>query len=645
MSLYHPLCHLVRGERLYYLLIETTMNLSEVKTFINKYMKQNSALGDSCCVYFTFGDNDLILRVWANDDSFYGLHMYLEKQKDIDNIDVFIIDSMYSWYQKEIEDRHMKSVINSLLIPDDIISYRSPSDLMFDDFQDKGIRYFMFLDEPYGGETTLFLDLFNIIKLNKNDKNKKAYFDGIDHISLYSYQAKTYRGVILKGQTKSLDKIAESSRNITTKFKLTTTTYISFERFSQSLEGDELNNTEMAPLTHQMPETVDNLLKSHDCYKRKIKNLPDAERRRSAFCKKIAELGNLLFYYDMSWWQIIEEIRKIYKWIVFKKNDTLLDYLRGTLVEYEVFFRTNLERYLPLLRTDETDKEVISSILKKHVTSSDISIPYESIKKYYENRNVNIYGESEKHFAFSSAPKILQKLLIVKKASPEIKQGINEIIQCIGKCLTHRNLIMHGQIMDLFKTRKNNWIWEEYVFDIIKMMLLLHRYEKEFNLLVGNPIENETFVEESKKLNNTLPRKIKPKYKIALSFAGEKREYIQKVAHYLNEEYSKKKVFYDHNFMATLARAKIKSRLKEIFQDKTELIVVFICSNYISKNYCKIEWKIIYNLLKSDKTSNVMFFQFEDAKLPNLNDYGRIAIENQNPQEIANLIIKRYRDD
>jgi len=73
------------------------------------------------------------------------------------------------------------------------------------------------------------------------------------------------------------------------------------------------------------------------------------------------------------------------------------------------------------------------------------------------------------------------------------------------------------------------------------------------------------------------------RFRVALSFPGEKREFVEKVARFLIEAFSKDQIFYDKNFEAELARPDLDTYLQEIYHNNSELIVVFLCAEYEKK--------------------------------------------------------------
>ena len=133
------------------------------------------------------------------------------------------------------------------------------------------------------------------------------------------------------------------------------------------------------------------------------------------------------------------------------------------------------------------------------------------------------------------------------------------------------------------------------------------------------------------------------RFKIALSFPGERREYVSRVAEELARRLGQDHVFYDNNFMAELARPDLDSYLQEIYHDESELIVVFLCADYDRKEWCGLEWRAIRDLIKKRQASDIMPFRFDRTEIEGLFSIdGYIDAGQHTPTEAAELILERY---
>lgn len=74
------------------------------------------------------------------------------------------------------------------------------------------------------------------------------------------------------------------------------------------------------------------------------------------------------------------------------------------------------------------------------------------------------------------------------------------------------------------------------------------------------------------------------KFRVALTFAGENRGYVESVANALEAKLGKGSVFYDRFFQAELARMDLDIFLQDIYHDKSEFIVIFFRRSTRKKN-------------------------------------------------------------
>jgi len=135
-------------------------------------------------------------------------------------------------------------------------------------------------------------------------------------------------------------------------------------------------------------------------------------------------------------------------------------------------------------------------------------------------------------------------------------------------------------------------------------------------------------------------------FQVALSFPGEKRDFVEKVAATLSKEFGKKRVFYDEYFKEELARPNLDTYLEEIYRKDSELIVVFISAEFATKEWCGLEMRAIRDLIKTSKSSNIMLVKFDDADTPGLFSIdGYLDASELLPRNVASLIIRRYKSN
>ena len=95
------------------------------------------------------------------------------------------------------------------------------------------------------------------------------------------------------------------------------------------------------------------------------------------------------------------------------------------------------------------------------------------------------------------------------------------------------------------------------------------------------------------------------RFRVAFSFAGEKRGFVEKVAALLAIEFSKAKVLYDKFHKAEFARDDLVAHLTKLYRDDSDLIVAVLCPDYDNKEWCGLEWKTIRGLIKKRRGDEI----------------------------------------
>ena len=138
-------------------------------------------------------------------------------------------------------------------------------------------------------------------------------------------------------------------------------------------------------------------------------------------------------------------------------------------------------------------------------------------------------------------------------------------------------------------------------------------------------------------------------FKIALTFAGESRDLVEKIAMVLADKFSKDEILYDKFHEADFARPQLDVYLQKLYHDCSDLIVVFLCDQYSQKRWCGVEWRAIRDILNNFNYEKIMYVKvskenIDDITLPGFygSQDGYIDANTHTPQEISDLIIERY---
>lgn len=137
-------------------------------------------------------------------------------------------------------------------------------------------------------------------------------------------------------------------------------------------------------------------------------------------------------------------------------------------------------------------------------------------------------------------------------------------------------------------------------------------------------------------------------FTVALSFAGERRDYVEEVAAALKRRLPRGLVFYDKDFTAELARLDLDTLLQKIYRNNSELVVIFLSEEYERKKWCGLEWRAIKEIImdRKNRPHTIMLMRFDNTPIEGVFEYdGFIDLNAHSPSEVANLILRRVQSN
>ncbi|MGE0202543.1 MAG: toll/interleukin-1 receptor domain-containing protein [Hyphomicrobiaceae bacterium] len=127
-------------------------------------------------------------------------------------------------------------------------------------------------------------------------------------------------------------------------------------------------------------------------------------------------------------------------------------------------------------------------------------------------------------------------------------------------------------------------------------------------------------------------------YDIALSFAGEERDYVDRVANFLRERGVK--VFYDLFEEADLWGKDMYEHLSEIYQKRARFTVMFISKAYSNKLWAKHERRAAQTRAFQESREYILPARFDDTEIPGvLPTVHYVSLQGRSPEDLASLII------
>ena len=161
-----------------------------------------------------------------------------------------------------------------------------------------------------------------------------------------------------------------------------------------------------------------------------------------------------------------------------------------------------------------------------------------------------------------------------------------------------------------------------------------------FEILASAGVADQSFVNAS----GTPGRVEEIRFKVALSFSGERREYVAAVANELKRRLGSGVVFYDKDFTAQLARPNLDTVLQRIYLNNSDLVVVFLSEDYERKEWCGLEWRAIRAIIKNKSDHALMFMRFDDTTIAGFMSIdGYIDLKDYSPVQAARMIVERVR--
>jgi hypothetical protein len=133
-------------------------------------------------------------------------------------------------------------------------------------------------------------------------------------------------------------------------------------------------------------------------------------------------------------------------------------------------------------------------------------------------------------------------------------------------------------------------------------------------------------------------------YDVALSFAGEDRVYVEKVAKYLREKGIK--FFYDDYEKTNLWGKDLYVHLDEVYQKKARYCVMFLSGYYAEKLWTNHERKSAQARAFAEKGEYILPARFDNTEIPGISPtIGYVDLRSLEPEEFGKLIIEKLKKD
>lgn len=129
-------------------------------------------------------------------------------------------------------------------------------------------------------------------------------------------------------------------------------------------------------------------------------------------------------------------------------------------------------------------------------------------------------------------------------------------------------------------------------------------------------------------------------FDIALSFAGEQREYVDQVANLLKQKGIS--TFYDSFEEANLWGKNLYDYLSDIYSNQARYTIMFISSDYANKLWANHERQAMQARAFQESSEYVLPARFDDTEIPGvLPTIGYIDLNNKSPEEFVKIVEKK----
>ncbi len=131
------------------------------------------------------------------------------------------------------------------------------------------------------------------------------------------------------------------------------------------------------------------------------------------------------------------------------------------------------------------------------------------------------------------------------------------------------------------------------------------------------------------------------KYQVALSFAGEQRAYVEKVAHHLAARGIA--VFYDDFETVRLWGQNLAEAFHKAFEQQSDLVVMFISKAYIEKPWPSHERRSALSRMIHEQNEYILPVRFDDTPVNGLpRDVAYKRADEHTPAQLATMIAEKF---
>jgi subtilase family protein/TIR domain-containing protein len=136
------------------------------------------------------------------------------------------------------------------------------------------------------------------------------------------------------------------------------------------------------------------------------------------------------------------------------------------------------------------------------------------------------------------------------------------------------------------------------------------------------------------------------RFVFSFSYPGTHRDLVSNVVYTLRRSarLARDQILFDRFHEAELARPDLGTYLPKLYENESELVIVFLGGDYARSKWCGLEWEVIQNVIERGEGHNVMPLRLDAAEVPGLKwTDGFMDVSDRDPEEIAAKIAERLK--
>lgn len=501
---FHPFCHLVNGERLYFFFVKIAGDFTESQQLLLASLAEADILSSSYS-YLVFGEFDFIVRVWGTQALIHKFEASMEKHRGAGRVFLewrkLLVSRMSTWLQRDLES---SVELSSLRVTKEMIKdiwNGTPSLMLKKTFVENPLpgtnKFFMLIEESYESEQRVFSLLERMLTSSGQPDSPYKFLTSWSLYSVYFFpeqnNGQQKRGVILSGSVREFSASSaklislsgelsrqaaimghswSSDRSRAKEYIFKTVTYICPTTIKDH-EGDLVRRPKEEPPAERNMDIIENLLLLHDSHGLGESAADARAKIRRSFIAAVSKVGlDRIFrgYFLKSpglpeWRVVMSEIRLVYKFLIHERTEQFIQMLFKRYVTIEKALGKRVARLSPEKNTQELVEDVHAKIMGMDYRQ----LAYQIVTK-------NPYPHVAKKMTLD--PMVAKFKAFCGEAQKDSRLSKDELVICeeffdaLKEMTAYRNTIFHGEWDKLIENDEHGYGWDKVVKNYVQISLL-----------------------------------------------------------------------------------------------------------------------------------------------------------------------------